>query len=93
MKVSNDPLPNVEVSHLTLVLIHGSITGNIASIVTQAHFKARFGLDTQSEDEYANTKGWLVSIATAGAVFGCLGVRCFRYKSTDGSTILIQLSI
>ncbi|OOO08332.1 General substrate transporter [Aspergillus oryzae] len=47
--------------------------GNIASIVTQAHFKARFGLDTQSEDEYANTKGWLVSIATAGAVFGCLG--------------------
>ncbi|KAB8243389.1 hypothetical protein BDV35DRAFT_383253 [Aspergillus flavus] len=25
------------------------------------------------EDEYANTKGWLVSIATAGAVFGCLG--------------------
>ncbi|KAE8420099.1 hypothetical protein BDV36DRAFT_281668 [Aspergillus pseudocaelatus] len=25
------------------------------------------------EEEYANTKGWLVSIATAGAVFGCLG--------------------
>ncbi|KAL4798508.1 hypothetical protein BDV19DRAFT_377035 [Aspergillus venezuelensis] len=25
------------------------------------------------EDEYADTKGWIVSIATAGAVFGCLG--------------------
>ncbi|KAL4963424.1 MFS transporter/fungal specific transcription factor domain-containing protein [Aspergillus stella-maris] len=25
------------------------------------------------EDEYANTKGWIVSIATAGAVFGCVG--------------------
>ncbi|KAE8381742.1 hypothetical protein BDV26DRAFT_301015 [Aspergillus bertholletiae] len=25
------------------------------------------------EEEYSNTKGWLVSIATAGAVFGCLG--------------------
>ncbi|KAL2795271.1 hypothetical protein BJX66DRAFT_350656 [Aspergillus keveii] len=24
-------------------------------------------------DEYAGTKGWIVSIATAGAVFGCLG--------------------
>ncbi|KAL4935905.1 hypothetical protein BDV06DRAFT_217067 [Aspergillus oleicola] len=24
-------------------------------------------------DEYADTKGWIVSIATAGAVFGCLG--------------------
>ncbi|GAB1197814.1 hypothetical protein APSETT444_007117 [Aspergillus pseudonomiae] len=58
---------------LAVILIHESITGNIASVVTQAHFKARFGVDTQSEDEYANTKGWLVSIATAGAVFGCLG--------------------
>ncbi|KAL4951874.1 hypothetical protein BDW69DRAFT_196136 [Aspergillus filifer] len=25
------------------------------------------------EDQYADTKGWIVSIATAGAVFGCLG--------------------
>lgn len=32
----------------------------------------RFGLDTLSAAEYANTKGWIVSIATAGAVFGCL---------------------
>lgn len=32
----------------------------------------KFGLDTLSAAEYANTKGWIVSIATAGAVFGCL---------------------
>lgn len=49
-------------------------TGNIASIVVQAHFMKVFGLDQQSEAEYANTKGWIVSIATAGAVFGCFGV-------------------
>ncbi|KAJ5127034.1 hypothetical protein N7448_007813 [Penicillium atrosanguineum] len=47
--------------------------GNIASIVVQSHFKKSFGLDTETEDQYSNTKGWLVSIATAGAVFGCLG--------------------
>lgn len=35
-------------------------------------FKERFHLDKQSATEYANTKGWIVSIATAGAVFGCL---------------------
>ena len=52
--------------------------GNIASVVTQSQFKTKFGLDIQTEDEYANTKGWLVSIATAGAVFGCLGVSCPR---------------
>lgn len=33
-----------------------------------------FGLSQQTEAEYANTKGWIVSIATAGAVFGCFGV-------------------
>ena len=48
--------------------------GNIASIVVQSHFKEVFGLNLESEAQYANTKGWLVSIATAGAVFGCLGV-------------------
>lgn len=46
--------------------------GNIASIVVMTSFKKRFHLTTQSEAEYANTKGWIVSIATAGAVFGCL---------------------
>jgi len=37
-------------------------------------FKERFNIASQSEHEYANTKGWIVSIATAGAVFGCLMV-------------------
>lgn len=37
-----------------------------------AVFKTRFGIDGQSESEYSNTKGWIVAIATAGAVFGCL---------------------
>ncbi|KAK1536633.1 uncharacterized protein CCOS01_01953 [Colletotrichum costaricense] len=46
--------------------------GNIASVVTMAVFKTRFGIDGQSESEYSNTKGWIVAIATAGAVFGCL---------------------
>ncbi|KAG7052062.1 hypothetical protein JMJ77_0002671 [Colletotrichum scovillei] len=46
--------------------------GNIASLVTMAIFKRRFGIDGQSESEYSNTKGWIVAIATAGAVFGCL---------------------
>jgi hypothetical protein len=49
-------------------------TGNIASIVVQSHFRKVFGLSKESDAQYANTKGWLVSIATAGAVFGCLGV-------------------
>lgn len=53
------------------------LEGNTASIVVQSHFKKVFGLDQQSEDEYANTKGWVVAIATAGAVFGCFGVRIF----------------
>lgn len=35
-------------------------------------FMTEFGLDTLSAAEYASTKGWIVSIATAGAVFGCL---------------------
>jgi MFS family permease len=36
-------------------------------------FMTAFGLENQSDDQYANTKGWIISIATAGAVFGCLG--------------------
>ncbi|KAF2008401.1 general substrate transporter [Aaosphaeria arxii CBS 175.79] len=46
--------------------------GNIASVVVMTSFKKRFHVDHESEKDYANTKGWLVSIATAGAVFGCL---------------------
>lgn len=48
--------------------------GNIASVVVQNHFKKVFGLDEEPSAQYANTKGWVVSIATAGAIFGCLGV-------------------
>ena len=48
--------------------------GNIASIVVLTVFKKAFHVDHQSTTEYANTKGWIVSIATAGAVFGCLSV-------------------
>lgn len=47
-------------------------TGNIASVVVMKSFMRKFGLDTLSAAEYANAKGWIVSIATAGAVFGCL---------------------
>lgn len=52
--------------------------GNIASLVVMDVFMERFGLANLSEDAYANTKGWIVSIATAGAVFGCLFVRYER---------------
>jgi MFS family permease len=35
-------------------------------------FKKSFAIDHETEAQYANTKGWIVAIATAGAVFGCL---------------------
>lgn len=35
-------------------------------------FRKHFHVDHETDEQYANTKGWLVSIATAGAVFGCL---------------------
>jgi len=35
-------------------------------------FRQRFGIDHETDAQYANTKGWVVAIATAGAVFGCL---------------------
>ncbi|KAH8901492.1 general substrate transporter [Thozetella sp. PMI_491] len=46
--------------------------GNIASVVVMSVFKKTFHLDQLSDNAYADTKGWIVSIATAGAVFGCL---------------------
>ncbi|KAJ6273833.1 general substrate transporter [Bipolaris maydis] len=49
-----------------------SFSVNIASIVVQNKFKTEFGVIYETDAEYANTKGWIVSIATAGAVFGCL---------------------
>ncbi|KAF4494838.1 quinate transport [Fusarium agapanthi] len=47
--------------------------GNIASLVIMEVFKERFGINNQTDHQYANTKGWIVAITTAGAVFGCLG--------------------
>ncbi|GKZ33074.1 hypothetical protein AbraIFM66950_002849 [Aspergillus brasiliensis] len=45
---------------------------NIASLVVQNRFRIKFGLGQQSPDEYANTKGWIVSMFTAGMTLGCL---------------------
>ncbi|EXF82378.1 hypothetical protein CFIO01_01838 [Colletotrichum fioriniae PJ7] len=63
--------------------------GNIASLVTMAVFKTRFGIDGQSESEYSNTKGWIVAIATAGAVFGCLA--CVNLTEKLGRTRTMQI--
>lgn len=52
-------------------------------------FKQRFGLDSESDSEYANTKGWVVSIATAGAVFGCLF--CLSLTERLGRRMTMQL--
>lgn len=52
-------------------------------------FMERFGLDRLSDDQYANTKGWIVSIATAGAVFGCLG--CISLVQRLGRRIAMSL--
>ncbi|KAF3043808.1 hypothetical protein E8E12_010463 [Didymella heteroderae] len=60
--------------------------GNIASVVVQKTFQKAFGIANQTDAQYANTKGWIVSIATAGAVFGCLAcvniVQIFGRKRT-----------
>ncbi|GJN90869.1 hypothetical protein Rhopal_003883-T1 [Rhodotorula paludigena] len=48
--------------------------GNIARIVVNKHFQQLFGLSTLSASALADAKGWITAIATAGAVFGCLGV-------------------
>lgn len=67
--------------------------GNIASLVVQDRFKKTFGVYHQSTAEYANTKGWIVAIATAGAVFGCLGSTYFndkfgRKRTLQGATLI-----
>lgn len=52
----------------------------------QKTFQKAFGVAHQTDAQYANTKGWIVSIATAGAVFGCLAcvniVQVFGRKRT-----------
>ncbi|KAH7122071.1 general substrate transporter [Dactylonectria estremocensis] len=63
--------------------------GNIASLVIMDIFKERFGIADQTEHEYANTKGWIVAIATAGAVFGCLA--CVWLTHRLGRTLTFQL--
>lgn len=52
-------------------------------------FKKRFNLTSHSTDEYANTKGWIVSIATAGAVFGCIS--CIKLTSMLGRRLVFQI--
>ncbi|KAM0332348.1 hypothetical protein ACHAQA_002625 [Verticillium albo-atrum] len=63
--------------------------GNIASLVIMDSFKERFGIAHQTDAEYANTKGWIVAIATAGAVFGCLA--CVWLTQRLGRTRTFQL--
>ncbi|EHA25881.1 hypothetical protein ASPNIDRAFT_128882 [Aspergillus niger ATCC 1015] len=43
------------------------------------------------EEDYADTKGWIVSITTAGAVFGCL-VQCPRINDRLGRRWTFRLS-
>lgn len=72
--------------------------GNIASVVVMKAFKKRFHVDDETDDQYANTKGWLVAIATAGAVFGCLacvhlGQRLGRKKTMLLFTLVYMAGI
>lgn len=52
-------------------------------------FKKDFGIADQTDAEYANTKGWIVAIATAGAVFGCLA--CVWVTQRLGRKLTYQL--
>jgi MFS family permease len=52
-------------------------------------FKTDFGIENETEGEYANTKGWIVAIATAGAVFGCLA--CIWLTQRLGRKLTYQL--
>lgn len=61
--------------------------GNIASVVVMQVWKERFHVDQQSDSAYANTKGWVVSIATAGAVFGCLACTNLTHILGRGRTM------
>ncbi|KAJ4354124.1 uncharacterized protein N0V89_005857 [Didymosphaeria variabile] len=63
--------------------------GNIASIVVMKSFKTRFVLDHETDDQYANTKGWIVAMATAGAVFGCLACVNLVQRLGRKNTLLV----
>lgn len=56
-------------------------------------FKERFGVSHQSESAYANTNGWIVSIATAGAAFGCLSCSWLNSRLGRIKTLLIYTVI
>ncbi|KAK1598266.1 general substrate transporter [Colletotrichum navitas] len=72
-----------------LGVVKGFDEGNIASLVTMAVFKKWFGVDQQSDSEYSNTKGWIVAIATAGVVFGCLA--CVKLTEKLGRKLTLQI--
>ncbi|ELQ33394.1 quinate permease [Pyricularia oryzae Y34] len=72
---------------LTCVLAH--LLGNIASVVVLPVFKKRFNLQSLNEKDYADTKGWIVAIATAGAVFGCLA--CVYLTQRLGRRLTFQM--
>ncbi|KAH9439865.1 hypothetical protein MCOR27_006130 [Pyricularia oryzae] len=63
--------------------------GNIASVVVLPVFKKRFNLQSLNEKDYADTKGWIVAIATAGAVFGCLA--CVYLTQRLGRRLTFQM--
>ncbi|KAI1761668.1 general substrate transporter [Hypoxylon sp. FL1150] len=63
--------------------------GNIASVVVMSVFRTKFGVAGQSDAVYADTKGWIVSIATAGAVFGCLA--CTGLTERLGRKLVMQI--
>ncbi|RAH52265.1 sugar transporter [Aspergillus piperis CBS 112811] len=63
---------------------------NIASLVVQSRFRIKFGLGQQSPDEYANTKGWIVSMFTAGMTLGCL--LCLPFNDRIGRRWTMRLS-
>ncbi|PWY94335.1 general substrate transporter [Aspergillus sclerotioniger CBS 115572] len=64
--------------------------GNIACLVVQSQFRIKFGLDQQSPEQYANTKGWIVSIFTAGMALGCLA--CLPFNDRIGRRWTMRLS-
>ena len=48
--------------------------GNIASVVVMSSFRKEFGWTQLSKTAEANVKGWVISIATAGAVPGAFAI-------------------
>jgi MFS family permease len=61
--------------------------GNIASAVIMDVFKRMYDLEDLEGDSYASTKGWIVSMATAGAVFGCLACIFLTTRLGRGRTM------